>query len=866
MGSNYVVTESTGSIVPGSTLVAGSQCTDCTAGIALPFTYYLYGQPYNSVVAGSNGVINFVGSQNDRFNECVPDSGSQVAIFPYWDHLDMSASIEPGLGIYTSVTGSAPNRIFNIEWRACHYGFGACGGHIGFEARLYENQNKFDLVLGHQDSMNGSATLGVQGDFQGGLYTSQGCGIAGADEGATWSYTIQDCYTPTSTVTGTPPTATSTPPPYPTNTSTPSSTPTVTPTFTPACGLAWRQIPSPDLAAVENVSLGIQALSTNDIWSVGTYRGGNTPYQAFTMHWNGAQWATYTDPAPDNTALRSVSAIAPDDVWAAGYSYSNMGVCQTLVEHWDGSVWHVAAVPDPGDSNGLYGITATASNDVWAVGFQVINNIPATLVLHWDGQSWSVVASPNPGAFGTELYSVKAITADDVWAVGRTSDYRDNYRGVAFHWDGAAWYDVSTGSYVVPLQAVDASSTTDAWAVGSFGVTETGTVLHWDGSQWIPVPIPYTPGFETLNGVKALSDTDVWVAGQKFDPSTGRDHRLLYHWDGTDWTEAAAPDPGPGQNALNAITALGTNEIWAAGYQGSPSHTFVLKYSLPCPGSTPTATSSPASSATVPPTQTPGQTNTPIDTPTPGGTGTPTLTSTSVSSTSTVQPTGTPTACTIQFIDVPEGSTFYPYIHCLACLSIINGYPCGGVGEPCDPNNSPYFRPGSNVTRGQFAKIAANSAGFVDPPGPQQYEDVAPGSTFYDYIWRLSDRGYINGYPCGGVGEPCGPGNLPYFRPNANVTRGQIAKIDANAAGYSDTPGAQQYEDVLPGSTFYDYIWRLANRGLVNGYPCGGTGEPCGPNNLPYFRPSANATRGQASKIVSNTFFPACQAPGGIKR
>jgi hypothetical protein len=214
--------------------------------------------------------------------------------------------------------------------------------------------------------------------------------------------------------------------------------------------------------------------------------------------------------------------------------------------------------------------------------------------------------------------------------------------------------------------------------------------------------------------------------------------------------------------------------------------------------------------------------------------------------------------CTISFEDVPVGSTFYPFIQCLACQGIINGYPCGGPGEPCNPANDPYFRPGNNVTRGQFAKIASNSAGFNEPPGAQQYEDVAVGSTFFDFVWRLSDRGYINGYPCGGPGEPCGSDNLPYFRPNANVTRGQLSKIDANAAGFNETPGAQQYEDVLPGSTFYDFIWRLSDRGIINGYPCGGNGEPCGPTNLPYFRPGANATRGQASKIVSNTFFPAC--------
>jgi S-layer homology domain len=214
----------------------------------------------------------------------------------------------------------------------------------------------------------------------------------------------------------------------------------------------------------------------------------------------------------------------------------------------------------------------------------------------------------------------------------------------------------------------------------------------------------------------------------------------------------------------------------------------------------------------------------------------------------------------LSFEDVPTGSTFYTYIECLACRGIINGYPCGGPLEPCNANNDPYFRPSNNVTRGQFAKMASNAAGFTDPAGGLQYTDVPIGSTYYDYIWRLTNRGYVTGYPCGGPGEPCDGGNRPYFRPNANVTRGQLSKIDANTAGYNDTPSGQQYQDVQIGSTFYDFIYRLSIRGIIAGYPCGGVSEPCQPGNLPYFRPNANATRGQASKIVANTFFPECSA------
>jgi 5'-nucleotidase/2',3'-cyclic-nucleotide 2'-phosphodiesterase/3'-nucleotidase/5'-nucleotidase len=218
-----------------------------------------------------------------------------------------------------------------------------------------------------------------------------------------------------------------------------------------------------------------------------------------------------------------------------------------------------------------------------------------------------------------------------------------------------------------------------------------------------------------------------------------------------------------------------------------------------------------------------------------------------------------PTACTRQFSDVPPGSTFYAYIDCIYCLGIVDGYPDGT------------FRPNHNVTRGQLAKIASNSAGFNDTPTGQQFEDVpptGPDSTFYVYIYRMVHRGLINGYPCGASpAGPCvPPANLPYFLPNQPATRGQISKIISNAAGFNDTPTGQTFQDVPPsgpGSTFYAYIYRLVIRGIVSGYPCGAPpAGPCvPPGNLPYFLPDAYATRAQASKIDVLTFFPDCNIP-----
>ncbi|HEX8228724.1 MAG TPA: S-layer homology domain-containing protein [Chloroflexia bacterium] len=248
----------------------------------------------------------------------------------------------------------------------------------------------------------------------------------------------------------------------------------------------------------------------------------------------------------------------------------------------------------------------------------------------------------------------------------------------------------------------------------------------------------------------------------------------------------------------------------------------------------------------------------------PEGSSFPTPTRTPVPPTPATTPTTAPTACPIQFQDVPADYTFYSVVRCLACRGIVSGYPCGqAADEPCGTSGDPYFRPSAQISRGQIAKIVSQSAGLNDPPGTRIFEDVPEGSPFYDYIQRLTNEGHMSGYPCGLVAsEPCEAGNRPYFRPGANATRGQLSKIVANAAGIMNEMTGQTYEDVPPSSPFYQFIERLSALNVMSGYPCASVPEePCQPGNRPYFRPNAPVTRGQASKIVANTFYPGCETP-----
>jgi hypothetical protein len=607
-------------------------------------------------------------------------------------------------------------------------------------------------------------------------------------------------------------------------------TPTATASVTPCTG--WSVVPSPNVGTVASQLYGVSAITSNDVWAVGFYVSDSQRQQTLTEHWDGNAWSVVTSPnvGPSSNVLHKVASLAFNDIWAVGFSVDNTtGQPRTLTEHWDGTAWSVVTSPNQGaGANNLYGVAMIGPNDVWAIG-----DSAQTLILHWDGASWSIVPSPNPGAGNNHLRSVTAVATNDIWATGEscTASPCNASLPLMEHWDGSTWSVVATPNTGLARNVFSgavARSSNDAWAVG--GGCPTGPcstfqslIEHWDGTAWSIVPSP-NPGsvFTGYFAVVAPAANEAWATGTSSNDGSIFSNPTI-HWDGTSWTYVPVPNAGTVDNDSRALAAISPTDVWAVGDSdgGSGEKTQIQHYTGPC-GGTPTAV---AASAT--PTR---------------------LT--------TVTPQATPTSCPIQFTDVPAGSTFYPFIRCLACRGIISGY----------QDNT--FKPNNNVTRGQLSKIVTNAARFSDPQPTQMFEDVPVGSTFQVYVGRLASRGFISGYACGETNEPCvPPGNRPYFRPNNNATRGEIAKIDANAAGFNDPPVGQSFEDIPAGSTFYTYTQRLSSRSIIQGYSCGGVGEPCvPPGNRPYFRPNNNATRGQTSKIVANTFLLDCQTPERVRK
>ena len=126
----------------------------------------------------------------------------------------------------------------------------------------------------------------------------------------------------------------------------------------------------------------------------------------------------------------------------------------------------------------------------------------------------------------------------------------------------------------------------------------------------------------------------------------------------------------------------------------------------------------------------------------------------------------------------------------------------------------------------------------VTPICTISFSDVHPEEFFYEPVRYLFCIGAVSGYADG------------TFRPYSNTTRSQVVKIVVLAEGWNIIdPVTATFADVERGSTFYTFVETAVQRGIITGYLCGNP-EPCDPQSRPVFRPFANVTRGQLTKIV----------------
>jgi hypothetical protein len=127
----------------------------------------------------------------------------------------------------------------------------------------------------------------------------------------------------------------------------------------------------------------------------------------------------------------------------------------------------------------------------------------------------------------------------------------------------------------------------DIWAVGrGYGQytpsdwNQNTLALRYDGTEWSVVPTPNPApvpamAYSELNAVAALGPDDVWAAGTREaqDACAGYvgTHNLVIHWDGSAWTQVNAPLPacfgaqGVSGDGIYEILALAPDDVWFLG-------------------------------------------------------------------------------------------------------------------------------------------------------------------------------------------------------------------------------------------------------------------------------------------------------------
>ena len=629
-------------------------------------------------------------------------------------------------------------------------------------------------------------TLSMDGVAQAGQPVS--AGVPGGALTSTPSSTSTDTSTPTTTRTAT-------------NTRTPTNTRTVTPT--PTCGGSgpWTLASSLPLAA-RNFGMD------ND----GTYAytvGGSASSVALNRLSRydpvANAWVTMT-PMPD-------PAIGPSLVYApntnklyvfGGYCCGNAFVNTQIYDLASGTWGEGTFLPSPrwmmasgyyngkiylatGSSGGTFGEIQTqlwsydTTNDTWDTslapipqgrlgsGFGIVNGHlyvlggadtignPTNTVFDYDiaANTWTTQAT-----LPTAIYApASAVSNGRIWLAGG---------GVPFSGLGALRSPFDAPDVVNITQIYD--TVTNVWSSGP----RLNSARNLTAGTRVGNIIIITGGLGNVGGAD-IATTEVSLQ------STGG---------------CATTTPGPSSTPTLSRTPTITRTITA-----TATGTSTALPSTATSTATQTAISVPTGTETPIHTETPQATNTRVQTPC-----VPCLT-----------PSTTPTAtpCGATFTDVQPADYFYQAVTYLACRSIISGYSdgtfrpynnttrgqltkivvlamgwpidCSGIGHFSDvPPADPFycyietayaqgiisgyadgtFRPFSNVTRGQFAKIIVLAQNWpLICPQTGHFTDVPPENPFYCYIETAFSRNIISGYADG------------TFRPYNNATRGQISTI-----------------------------------------------------------------------------------------
>jgi hypothetical protein len=92
--------------------------------------------------------------------------------------------------------------------------------------------------------------------------------------------------------------------------------------------------------------------------------------------------------------------------------------------------------------------------------------------------------------------------------------------------------------------------------------------MNFNGATWTVVPVQQPGGTNTaaLNGVTAVAANDIWAVGDVKSASGIAIGTLTEHWNGSAWSIVPSPTAAGTFPALTAVAARGAGDVYAVGF------------------------------------------------------------------------------------------------------------------------------------------------------------------------------------------------------------------------------------------------------------------------------------------------------------